>query len=52
MIFVLAALAAEEELAKKQQEKADLENELTEKNEQLEKAKEEKAAIKSKLGDQ
>ena len=47
-----AALAAEEELAKKQQEKADLENELTEKNEQLEKAKEEKAAIKSKLGDQ
>jgi len=46
-----AALSAEDELAKKQQEKADLENELAEKNEQLEKAKEEKAAIKSQLGD-
>lgn len=46
-----AALSAEDELAKKQQEKADLENELAEKNAQLEKAKEEKAAIKSQLGD-
>jgi len=45
-----AALAAEEELAKKQQEKAELENELAEKEAQLKKAKSEKEAIKSKLG--
>ena len=45
-----AALAAEDDLAKKQQEKADLENELAEKKQKLEDAKSEKEAIKSKLG--
>jgi septal ring factor EnvC (AmiA/AmiB activator) len=45
-----AALAAEDELAQKQQEKADLENELAEKKQKLEEAKSEKEAIKAKLG--
>jgi len=45
-----AALAAEDELAQKQQEKADLENELTEKKQKLEEAKSEKEAVKSRLG--
>jgi len=45
-----AALTAEDELAQKQQEKADLENELAEKKQKLEEAKSEKEAIKSKLG--
>lgn len=45
-----AALAAEDELAKKQQEKAELESELAAKKAELEKAKSEKEAIKNKLG--
>lgn len=45
-----AALAAEDELAKKQQEKADLENELAEKKQKLEDAKSEKEAVKNRLG--
>jgi septal ring factor EnvC (AmiA/AmiB activator) len=45
-----AALAAEEELAQKQQEKADLENELAEKKQKIQDAKSEKEAIQNKLG--
>jgi chromosome segregation ATPase len=45
-----AALSAEEELAKKQQEKADLENELAEKKQKLEDAKSEKETVKQKAG--
>ena len=45
-----AALAAEDELANKQQEKADFENELAEKKQKLEDAKSEKEAVKSRLG--
>jgi len=40
-----AALAAEEKLAEKQQEKADLQKELAEKNKKLEYAKSEKAKV-------
>ncbi|MBN2012539.1 hypothetical protein JW960_24640 [candidate division KSB1 bacterium] len=40
-----AALAAEDELAQKQQEKADLEKELAEKKQKLEYAKSEKAKV-------
>ncbi len=46
-----AALAAEDDLAKKQQEKADLQNELAEKKEKLEEAQSEKEAIKRQLGE-
>ena len=45
-----AALTAEDELAKKQQEKADIENELAEKKQKLEDAKSEKEAVKNRLG--
>ncbi len=45
-----AALTAEDELAQKQQEKADLEKELAEKTQKLEYAKSEKAKVKAKLG--
>jgi septal ring factor EnvC (AmiA/AmiB activator) len=44
-----AALAAEDELAKKQQEKADLENELAEKKQKLEDTQQEKEAVKTRL---
>jgi len=44
-----AALASEEELAKKQQEKADLQKELAEKKQKLAKAQSEKEAVKAKL---
>ena len=47
-----AALNAEDELAKNQQEKTDLENELAEQKQELEKAKSEKDAVKAKLGGQ
>jgi len=46
-----AALAAEEQLSKTQQEKADLERELAEKKQKLEDAKNEKEAVKNRLGD-
>ncbi len=45
-----AALAAEEQLAKCEQQKGDVERELAEKKQKLEDAKSEKAAIKNKLG--
>ena len=45
-----AALAAEDGLAKKQQEKADVENELAETKQKLEDAKSEKEAVKNRLG--
>ena len=44
-----AALAAEDQLAQKQQEKADLENELAEKKQKLEDAKQEKETVKNRL---
>lgn len=44
-----AALAAEDQLAKCQQQKADLGRELSEKKQKLDQAKSEKEAIKSKL---
>ncbi|UCE05886.1 MAG: hypothetical protein JSW07_20220 [bacterium] len=44
-----AALAAEEQLVKKQQERADLERELAEKKQKLEDAKSEKEAVKNRL---
>lgn len=44
-----AALAAEEQLAKKQQERADLERELGEKKQKLEDAKSEKETVKNRL---
>lgn len=45
-----AALSAEEQLAKKQQDKADLQSELAEKKQKLEETKSEKAKVKSKAG--
>lgn len=45
-----AALAAEEQLAKCEQRKGDVERELAEKKQKLEDAKSEKAAIENKLG--
>jgi septal ring factor EnvC (AmiA/AmiB activator) len=44
-----AALTAEEQLAKKQQEKADFEKELAEKKQKLDQTKSEKEAISGKL---
>jgi len=44
-----AALAAEDQLAKQQQVKADLERELAEKKQKLEDAKSEKEAVKNRL---
>lgn len=44
-----AALGAEDQLAQKQQEKADLENELAEKKQKLEDTKKEKEAVKNRL---
>lgn len=46
-----AALAGEEQLAKCQQQKADLERELAEKKQKLEDAKSEKAAVTNRLSD-
>lgn len=46
-----AAIAAEEELAKCQQEKADLDRELAEKKQKLEDAKSEKELVTSRLGE-
>jgi chromosome segregation ATPase len=46
-----AAIAAEEELAKCQQEKADLDRELAEKKQKLEDAKSEKDLVTKRLGE-
>ena len=46
-----AAIAAEEELAKCQQEKADLDRELAEKKQKLEDAKSEKENVTKRLGE-
>lgn len=46
-----AALAAEEQLANCQQEKADLGRELTEKKQKLEDAKSEQETVKNRLGE-
>lgn len=45
-----AALAGEEQLAKCQQQKADLDRELAEKKQKLEDAKSEKTAVTNRLG--
>ena len=44
-----AALAAEDQLAQKQQEKADLEKQLAEKKKKLDEAKAEKEAVQKRL---